>query len=82
MPSLTLIDSSQFHVDIPKELYEGHRHLTSEEIKILVSNGNTSEDSAWLNVLVSDGKGLFDANLMKLAFIIPDFPMWLPEMMT
>lgn len=65
MPSLTLIDSSQFHVDIPKELYEGHRHLTAEEIKILVSNGNTSEDSAWLNVLVSDGKGLFDANLIS-----------------
>ena len=52
--------------EIPKELLEGKRHLTYNEIMILEKNLNHNSDSTWQNFYV-DEKG-FDPSLIHLSF--------------
>lgn len=63
MPQFTIFDTNIEPVLIPDELKKNHRHLTSEEIEILVSNNNSSQDSSWNNVLVMQGD-FFDPELV------------------
>lgn len=44
----------------PAELLDKKRHLTAEEIAVLVKNRNISSDPDWNNVYVSEGEGQFD----------------------
>ena len=65
MPTLTIFENKIPDISIPKEFFEGRRHLTESEIQILKSNFNKNIDDTWQNVLVSSAKGEFDANLIQ-----------------
>lgn len=65
MPTLTIFENKISDISIPKEFFEGRRHLTESEIQILKSNFNKNIDDTWQNVLVSSAKGEFDANLIQ-----------------
>jgi len=51
--------------DVPHELLEGKRHLTMNEIQILISNSNRNTDPLWSNFYVDAAPGGFDPSLIK-----------------
>ncbi len=59
MPVVTAINDNNAINDIPEALLKNKRHLTDQEIDILVRNRNVSEDVSWKNVYVSDVDGEF-----------------------
>ena len=59
MPRVTLISEKKEDFSAPQNLLKGKRHLTKEEIKILIQNRNISSDPEWQNIYVSDKEGAF-----------------------
>lgn len=51
-------------LDVNKDLIKDKRHLTQEEIEILIKNQNKNEDNSWSNVFVDSKENCFDASLI------------------
>src|SRR5574344_166760 len=51
-------------LDINKDLIKDKRHLTQEEIEILIKNQNKNEDNSWSNVFVDSKENCLDASLI------------------
>lgn len=60
MPIVKKILDEDKNIDVPCELLKGKRHLTSQEIYLLIQNRNTAED--WQNIWVSELDGEFNPN--------------------
>ncbi len=56
------------NVEIPQELLQGKRHLTAEEIQILIENHNHNDDPTWNNFFVDEKPGNFDPAVIHLSF--------------
>ncbi len=54
--------------NIPKNLFEGKRHLTAKEIEILEKNLNHNSDPSWNNFYVDNEEGAFDPSLIHMSF--------------
>ncbi len=54
--------------NIPKNLFEGKRHLTAKEIEILEKNLNHNSDLSWNNFYVDNEEGAFDPSLIHMSF--------------
>lgn len=54
--------------DVPKNLFEGKRHLTAKEIEILEKNLNHNSDPSWNNFYVDNEEGAFDPSLIHMSF--------------
>mgnify|MGYP004448225967 CR=1 FL=1 len=65
MTTLTFIDKSQRKFEAPKDVLEGKRHLTKDEIETLEKQLNRNTDSSWENFWVTDGENNFDASLIN-----------------
>jgi len=64
MNKVIFSESFRPQVDIPQELLIGKRHLTMNEIQILVSNSNKNTDPTWQNFYVDDSPDGFDPSLL------------------
>lgn len=64
MPQVTLLKDKAEGV-CPVEKVAGKRHLTSNEIYVLLQNRNSSSDPDWQNVFVPEGEGEFDPRLLS-----------------
>ena len=54
--------------NVPKNLFEGKRHLTAKEIEILEKNLNHNSDPSWNNFYVDNEEGAFDPSLIHMSF--------------
>ena len=54
--------------NVPKNLFEGKRHLTAKEIEILEKNLNHNSDPSWNNFYVDNKEGAFDPSLIHMSF--------------
>ncbi len=61
MLEVTLISSNDKEILPPQELLKNKRHLTAKEVYTLIQNRNTSSDSDWQNIYVSNVPGEFCA---------------------
>ena len=62
---MLIIDSKQPSAfSLPERFKNTHRHLSVQEITLLVKNHNTSSDPEWQNIFVKIGEDNFDANLV------------------
>ena len=60
MPKVKKILSQNENIEIPSELLNEKRHLTSQEISLLIQNRNVA--SNWQNIYVSSRNGEFNPN--------------------
>lgn len=65
MNKVTYLETIHPKVDIPPELLVGKRHLTLNELQILLSNSNKNTDPSWQNFYVDDSPDGFDPSLIK-----------------
>lgn len=61
-------DSGINTCDVSKEFLKGKRHLTQQEIQVLIDNKNSNQDESWSNFYVSDKPGEFDPSLIQFSF--------------
>lgn len=54
--------------NVPKNLFEGKRHITAKEIEILEKNLNHNSDPSWNNFYVDNEEGAFDPSLIHMSF--------------
>lgn len=54
--------------NVPKNLFEGKRHLSAKEIEILEKNLNHNSDPSWNNFYVDNEEGAFDPSLIHMSF--------------
>ena len=64
MPKVTLLKDRGGPVCLARKV-AGKRHLTPDEISVLLRNGNVSSDPDWQNVFVPEGEGEFDPSLIS-----------------
>lgn len=64
MPKVTLLKDRGGPVCLVRKV-AGKRHLTPDEISVLVRNGNVSSDPDWQNVFVPEGDGEFNPSLIS-----------------
>ncbi|MCR5290599.1 MAG: DUF4954 family protein [Treponema sp.] len=63
MSVLTLLSDTK-KVTVKQEYIAHCRHLTADEIAILVKNRNISDDASWQNIYVNEEPGSFDPSLI------------------
>ena len=61
MSLVTLLSDKKNTDFIPQEFLKGKRHLSAKEVYTLIQNRNSSSDSDWQNVWVSEKEGEFCA---------------------
>lgn len=64
MPKVTLLKDRGGPVCLARKV-AGKRHLTPDEISVLLRNGNVSSDPDWQNVFVPEGEGEFNPSLIS-----------------